>query len=273
MSRYILCLILFFSINQSILNGQQKNTPAVLERLFSRISSNIPDHEKLIANDSIKSIITNYLKSDSVLRHKFTNIKYLGQIISGDSRLKIVSWNLLLKDTASRYYCYFINRRKEGNRIYSLESEYKKEPVNNYILYNSSNWYGALYYDLRPVKKDGKVYWILLGIDYGNPSVTRKIIDVLSFGPDDDCVFGKDWFYDGKTIKFREVLEYSFTAVISLRFLSDKYIVFDHLVPFSRGYENNREFYGPDFSYDAYKYEKGIWHLKSNVDVRNVKNK
>ena len=273
MRRIFLILILTFSSNLLITLGQvtKNDTPVVLERLFARISASINDSEKLKANDSIQILVDSYARSDSVFVHKFANLKHLGQITSKDSRLKIISWNLLLKDSLSRYYCYFIHNNKEEKKTYKLTSKYHREPVRMDTIYSGNNWYGALYYDLRPVKKDNQVFWMLLGIDYGNPAVTRKIIDVLSFNPEGKVVFGKKWFETGKMTGFREVLEYGYTAVISLRFLTDKLIVFDHLVPVTPEYENNREFYGPDYSYDAYRFEKGAWKLKINIDVRNEK--
>jgi hypothetical protein len=273
MRRIFFILILTFSCNLLISLGQepQRDAQVVQERLFARISADISDSEKLKANDSIRTLIESYAVSDSVFVHKFSNLRYLGQITSKDSRLKIISWNLLLKDSASRYYCYFIHNNREENKVCKLSSEYKREPVRKDTTYSGDNWYGALYYDLRPVKRGNQVFWMLLGIDYGNPAVTRKIIDVLSFDPEGKPVFGKKWFETGKMTGFREVLEYGYTAVISLRFLTDKLIVFDHLVPVSPEYENNREFYGPDYSYDAYRFEKGVWKLKINLDVRNEK--
>ncbi len=120
------------------------------------------------------------------------------------------------------------------------------DPVRTDTTYNEKDWYGALYYDLRPLKKENKGSWMILGIDYGNPSVTKKIIDVLTFTREGGLIFGKKWFAEGDAVKFREVLEYSHTAVISLRFISDKKIVFDHLVPIDPAMKGNREFYAPD---------------------------
>jgi hypothetical protein len=33
--------------------------------------------------------------------------------------------------------------------------------------------------------------------------------------------------------------------------------------------EGNYQFYGPDFTYDGLKFEKGIWVSYSNIDVTN----
>ncbi len=71
----------------------------------------------------------------------------------------------------------------------------------------------------------------MLGIDYGNPVITRKIIDVLSFAADDSILFGRKWFESGEVTRYRHVFEYASNGMMSLSFSSDKSIVFDHLVP------------------------------------------
>ncbi len=272
--RRILAVIIFAaSLIFSVAEGQTRNqdVSVTLEKLFSRLVASHEDSDKLRINDSVKFIIDSYSESDTVFTHKFTNLKYLGQVTSKNSGLKIITWNLLLKDSASRYYCYFINNTGKINHLYRLEGKYNDAPVKSDITYSEKDWYGALYYDLRLYKQDKKPYWVLLGIDYGNPSITRKIIDILSFSPDGGIVFGRKLFASGDVTKYREVLEYSSEVVISLKFLSDKSIIFDHLVPVSPALKGKKEFYGPDFSFDTYNLEKGIWKFKSDVDARNKK--
>jgi len=252
-------------------NPQNNDTSTSLGKLFGRLVSSHDDSEKIRLNDSIELIIDSYSRSDSIFTHRFTNLKYLGQIAPENSQLKILTWNLLLDSVRSKYICYFIHRSANKNSVRKLEKTYDKEPVRNDTVYSEMNWYGALYYDMRAFGKGNNIHWVLLGIDYGNPSVTRKIIDVVSFNTDGTILFGKKIFVSGEMIKFREVLEYISSAVISLKFASQKSIVFDHLVPVSPALKGKREFYGPDFSYDAYKLEKGVWKMETNIDVRNKK--
>ena len=216
-------------------------------------------------------IIDSYVKSDTVFTHRFTNLRYLGQIMSPDSLLKIITWNLVLENEPGRYYCYFIRKQEPGkeNIIYRLSSAYRENPVMTDTTYTESDWYGALYYDLKPYITEDKLCWVLLGIDYGNPFISRKIIEVLSFKPDNSIVFGRKWFASGEEKKYRAVFEYASNATMSLRFRSDSSIVFDHLVPFSAVHKDDRQYYGPDYSFDAYNFENGLWKLNINVDVRN----
>lgn len=252
-------------------NSQSPDAQISLEKLFGRLVTSHNDRDKIKINDSIELMIDGYSRSDTIFTHKFRNLKYLGQIATENSQLKILTWNLLLDSAGSKYFCYFIHRSANKNSVRKLEKTYSKEPVRSDTVYSEKNWYGALYYDMRSVGKGNKIHWVLLGIDYGNPSVTRKIIDVVSFNPDGTILFGKKIFVSGEITKFREVLEYSSDAVISLKFASQKSIVFDHLVPVSPAFKGNREYYGPDYSYDAYNLQKGVWKLDTNVDVRNRK--
>jgi hypothetical protein len=267
----ITLIMLMFGTGQlSYCQAKAGNSPA-LEKLFARLSSVRDDSVRLSINDSIKTYIGSYVESDSVFTHKFTNIRYLGQITSPDSKIKIVTWNLLLTKTKSHYYCYLLKKdaKGKGHKVYSLSALYTDDPIKKNIDYNQSNWYGALYYDIRPFKYRGNICWILLGIDYGNPLVTRKIIDVLNFSEDGSLLFGMKWFKSGDQISSREVFEYSSDGTMSLRFNSRNSIVFDHLVPINPLQKGDRKFYGSDYSFDAYIFDKELWTLKINVDARN----
>jgi hypothetical protein len=206
-----------------------------------------------------------------VFKHRFTNLRYLGQIMSSDSLLKIITWNLVLKGSPGRYYCYFIRKFESGkeNKIYRLAAAYSDHRIRTDTIYSEPDWYGALYYDIKPYVISGEKYWILLGIDYGNPLISRKIIDVLSFTTVDSIIFGRKWFASGDEIKFRDVFEYASVGRMSLRFYTDSSIVFDHLVPFSPALKNDRQYYGPDYSFDSYFFKDGLWQLILNIDARN----
>jgi hypothetical protein len=69
----------------------------------------------------------------------------------------------------------------------------------------------------------------------------------------------------------RHVLEYSSGAVISVRFRPDNSIIFDHLVPLPPSPGDDRIYFGPDYSYDAFIFRNGLWNLTINVDARNNK--
>jgi len=273
MKSTLLYLILFIFLSAGIVKGQSQvnDTPQVLEEMFNRLVDNYNDIDRIRINDSIRIILDGYVKSDSVFTYKFTNLRYLGQITSPDSLLKILTWNLVLENQPGRYFCYFIKKQEHGkkNKIFSLSANYNENNVRTDTTYNLSNWYGALYYDLKPFIINDQRCWVLLGIDYGNAFISRKIIEVLNFTTEDSIQFGRKWFISGDEKKYRAVFEYASNAMMSLRFRSDNSIVFDHLVPFTPSQKDDRQYYGPDYSFDAYNFENGFWKLIINVDVRN----
>jgi hypothetical protein len=264
-------LIIFLIFNS--INGQTKSRTVAgdMEGIFNRLRENLSSAEKLSVNDSIRSIIERYAASDTVFKHRFSNLRFLGQITSPDSLVKIITWNLILEDGGNRYFCYIIRKSNPGAKqnIYKLTGTYNEAPIRSDTIYSDLDWYGALYYDVRPFVTGKDTSYVLLGIDYGNSFITRKIIEVVSFKPENRLIFGKQCFNDGKLVMQRVVFEFAASAVMSLRFNTNASIVFDHLSPFSPGLSDNRQFYAPDFSFDSYNFENGLWRLKSDIDIRN----
>lgn len=250
---------------------EEQNSSVLLKGLFDRLNGNYDDADRIHINDSIRLILGRYVRSDTVFGHRFGDLRHLGQVTSPDSIIKIISWNIVLNNQPGLYNCYLIKKQDKGkeNTVYELFTKYDFKPVKADTTYTISDWYGALYYDLKPVVVDKERCWVLLGIDYGNPEITRKIVEVLNFNPDGSIVFGKKWFDSGEKRRFRVVFEYAANAMMSLRFRSDNSIIFDHLVPFTASKINDYRYYGPDYSFDAYNYLNGIWKLAINVDVRN----
>jgi len=273
MLRGIKALLIIPFLAFSVATPAQESLEVRLGKQFLRIRQNIPAEQKLNIIDSIRKSLDVYAVSDSVFSHHFINLRYLGQITSSDSLLKILSWNVASSDGINKYYCYLIYRpaKNKPHVVHFLSSDYRETPPVEDTVYYPENWYGAVYYDLRPFVFEGEKCFILLAIDYGNPYITRKIIETLKFTAEGKPVFGIPCITDGeKTVK-RIVFEYAATAVMSLKFEADTLIVFDHLSPFSPEFKNNRQYYGPDFSFDAYCFEKGIWKLKEDIDIRNKK--
>ena len=135
--------------------------------------------------------------------------------------------------------------------------------------YLGSDWYGALYYDLRPLIINGENFYVLLGLDFKNVFLTRKVIEIVKFELVNNLVFGKPIFSTDNNLNYREVFEFSSLANMTMRFNGENEIIFDHLSPFSPEYKDNFQYYGPDFSYDSFVLEKGLFKLKEDIDIRN----
>ena len=127
---FTIYLILFISLSTGIARSQVpvKETPHMLEKLFNRLVDNYDDNDRIKLNDSIRLIIDGYAKSDTVFSHRFSNLRYMGQILSPDSLIKIITWNLVLANKPGTYFCYIIKKQESGkeNKIYRLSATYNQ---------------------------------------------------------------------------------------------------------------------------------------------------
>ncbi|NLN31744.1 MAG: hypothetical protein GX158_11045 [Bacteroidales bacterium] len=272
---YLLILLLSVSLTGTKARANKADAGLILENLYDRITASVDDDEKLRLNDSVRIILGAYAESDSVFVHSFENLRYLGQITSPDRKLKIITWNVFLRNSPNRYFCYIIRKegRKMPNTVFSLSGMNREEPVRDDIIYTSDNWYGALYYSIQPFRNNRQLCYLVLGLDYGNMKVSRKIIDVLTFSPDDSLVFGLDCFIREEGRKLREVLEYSPEGIISLRMENNKTVVFDEPVTVITGHGDGYELTAAGVSFSGYVRQRGNWKFVSGIDVKNKKKK
>ncbi len=268
---YIFLLLLSLPVS-----GQQKymSTESILDTLFSHLNKVRNDNDRLRINDSITIIIEDYAGSTDIFNHTFSTLRHLGQVTSPDSLLKIVSWNIVLNNFRGKYFSYLILKDDgKKNKIISLKASYNNTPPLEDTTYSAYDWYGALYYSIKPFEFNDKKCWVVLGLDYGNPLITRKLIDIISFDNNGSVIFGKKWFETSTGMKYRKIFKYASSGMMTLRFSSDTSIIFDHLVPIASETGTNQVFYGSDYSYDSFIYNNGIWKFKLNMDARNNEQK
>lgn len=270
---FITIAVFLFSIPQTNSRASSPDTPILLGNLFRRILNTNDDIERIRLNDSVQVIIDSYAASDTAFTHKFSGLRYLGQIVSSDSKVKIITWNLVLRDSANRYFCYIIRKGDHGekNKVHKLTGKSREEGPVSDTTYPENDWYGALYYSLQPFKKDKETLYLILGVDYANLTTTRKIIDVMTFSPGGDIIFGNNCFMKDEKVSSRVVIEYFSEGVITVRMLSSKIVVFDHLASISGDQKNEAKLLGSDYFYDGYTFKKGFWRFTTNVDARNKK--
>ncbi len=267
---YYIILSALFMILAMEVESQPTYSGESLQELFESIMETKDNEERVRLNDSIINIIDKYVESEGVLDHKFTDLRYLGQILSSDSKLKIINWNLALTDGTNKYYCYIIRKekRRDPNRIYKLTGVNMDEPPGADKTYSAENWYGALYYDVKPFRHKRNRYYVLLGLDYTNLNISTKLIDILTFTDEGEIIFGKDSFSREGEKKYRELLIYSADGVVTLRFNGRKSIIFNHLVPVSQYRQDTPGYYVPEYSFDSYFLKKDMWIFEENIEPK-----
>jgi len=222
-------------------------------------------------NNNVLSLFRNSLIKEGAFSYPFDSLKNIGRITSKDGKLRIFTWNLPLAGGCQRYFGFIMYKKSKGKTLV-FELNDNRQAINVPIkeLLGNSSWMGALYYSLIEKVYKGKTYYLLLGFDFNNIFSSKKIIEVLTFGKDYKPIFGSNIFKVGDDVLSRVVFEYSARVTMTLRYIPESQtIVFDHLSPSSPDYADNYQFYGPDFTFDGFKYEKGYWIYVRNIDMRN----
>ncbi len=146
-------IIIAFLSSLIPLKAQQspKEISFILEDLYKRILNAYTDNERLRLNDSVILLIDSHVASDTVMKHRFSNVRNLGQIDSPDGKLKIVNWNITLRDGSNKYFLYIIRYggKKGKNRICKLTGESSSKPILTDFIYTRDTWYGAVYYAIQ----------------------------------------------------------------------------------------------------------------------------
>jgi hypothetical protein len=243
-----------------------------LKNLFAASAAATDDSQKLMITDSMVALLEQTLGLPGAFDYPFDSLKSLGKITASDGRVRIFTWNLPMRDATNLYFG-FIQYRTNAR---SLPKIYKLTDASNEItdpagaVLPVDQWYGMLVYDIIVRNLNETSYYTLLGYDPENLFVSRKLVDVLYFDPAGQPMFGKPIFHYKNKMQCRLLFEYSARVQMSLRWNeSKKMIVFDHLSPPKSSLTGNYQYYGPDFSYDALRFDNGIWELVEDVDVRN----
>lgn len=272
---YILFVVIILT---STIDGyaQDYNKQAVRDSLkyyFKLIGTENSDSNKLLINRDIQRIIRNTLSLNESFNSPIDSVLNLGIVKSEDNCVRFYTWNLPFNDGTHKYFgfIHYYSKKDKKYNLYELfdNSDNIKNPANEVL--SSKNWFGGLLYTIIEKKYKGDTYYMLLYSDLNDLHTKKKIIDVLQFGEDKLPVFGARIFKN-QPQNTRIIFEYNARVSMTLTYDNKlKMIVFDHLSPSKPSLKGVYEFYGPDFSYDGFKFEKGFWVLHSDIDIRNNK--
>jgi len=242
----------------------------ILHRYFDSLAHAREDDTREALNKKILERFGRILKDPRAFDYPFDGIENAGILRSSDGKVRIYNWNVPYEAGYNIFYCFLQYKKTDTLLTYELNdrSEQIENPESRTL--SKDRWYGALYYDI--IAKKGRfdeTYYTLLGFDPNDYLSNRKVIDVLHFDKQDQPVFGAAIFKNRQKVTQRILFEYNEFANMMLRYDKDKeMIVYDHLSPSKPRYEGQREYYGPDFSYDGLKFENGIWNTYFDLDLR-----
>ncbi len=268
MRKFLLVVFVFFSglnaFAQVDLGVKEKELASNFELLLKADTDSL----KLSICGDIEDQFLELLSNEESFVYPFSGLANMGKLTSPDELLRIFNWNCVLSDGTYRYFGILQIKEKKAIRVEKLvDSTADTDMMKQYSI---SNWGGALYYQIIPIKQKGSRSYFLLGWDGNNYQTSKKLIEILNIDSEGKLSFGSPVIlWRGKVLN-RVVFEYAKQARMTIQYEEKaKRFVFDHLAPSKPMYQNQFEYYGPDFSYDALEYRKGKWVLVENVDVRN----
>ena len=236
--------------------------------------------EKFVLNTRFENTLRKALRYDEAFTYKFNALsKVMSTKTSPDNAFRIFNWNIEVPDIQEHYFFCLVMKydsRKGEYVIIELYDKSKYATQVEYTVYNDKKWFGALYYEIIPVKKGLNTIYTLLGWDGNNRMSNKKIIETMSFQGKDKIKFGLPIFKQDEDTKRRVVFQYSKKATISVKYQLIKrkeYIIFDHLSPMSGQLAGIPDYLVPDLSFDAFLLENGKWKYLKDFDARTGKSR
>lgn len=264
----------FFSqVQQS--DAIQKQEPAAFLSVYgdSILKAN-SDSSRQVYHLQFKQKLDSVIRKPQSFNYSFSLVKNLSVLSSDDRKLRIYTWMLPAYNGMSFDFFGYVQVMNEHKKmkVYELkEKKYVKNEEAEFLKLTDSTWFGALYYKLLHKNYNQKDQYILLGWQGKDIFSTKKVMDCLTVSPS-KIEFGKPVFKSSGKTKSRIVLEYNAQASVSLNYnTDDDMIIQDHLSPNDPRPEAKGMFslYGPDLSYDGWKFKEGLWYLQQNVVVKN----
>lgn len=288
----LLLWLAFFSLGISVFGQSVEILEAEIRELHSKVMGAPVQAERFEANELMMAKLDEALRLDPQLKYPFDSLKTISILMPPEKRMRILSWYVPHQDGTFTYFGVIQrwDARRKKSETFWLEDQSPEIGNPEEALLKPDNWYGALYYEIIPLKSRGRTYYTLLGWDGNMPQVNRKIIEVLHFKAGNAPVFGHYLFRGIPGKKRRIIFEYSGRASMTLRYdvqsfwlkqrkrnrktvekeITRPMIVFDRLSPLNPTLEGNPAFMVPEVHIqDAFVEEDGRWQLIRDIDARN----
>ncbi|MDR1950964.1 MAG: hypothetical protein LBP96_01895 [Bacteroidales bacterium] len=272
-----------------------------LVKFFETVTRGENHHIRYNANENFLELLKKTLAENGAFDYPFAHLN-CAKLMPPDKKFRIFNW-MVLKEDGMEYFALMLvhNERKKTYEIIQLVDESDAILDLQNVILDKDNWFCAYYYEVIQTETSGRKYYTFLGANGNDKTVSRRVVEVLTFKPNGDLVFGANVFSwrierGNRRVaeeKFnRKVFEFSRRGTMILRYDYQAYtepvgtpkpgekqkekiiranmIVFDRLAP------PNPELYGSSEAYiaaggvyDALVWLNGKWTLKLDVMARN----
>ena len=262
-------IVLLACLVPSLLFAKARPNPGheALVQALKAIGEGVNDQARDSASVRVRQLLGEVLRSDSAMQARFKEVP-ITHVDAPDGAFRLFTWNVGHADGSYRYEGFLLTAGKNGTQLHELRDMTEQIAKPESAQLRPENWYGALYYDVVPVKHGRRTYYTLLGWKGYSTVETRKVIEVLQLGGNTPR-FGVPLFTADKKRQSRRIYGYTAQGKMLLRWEpAHKAIVLDHLSPTVPELAGQAAFMAPDLSMDSYTWEKDRWQYHRDVDIR-----
>ena len=231
------------------------------------VNADEPAHRSY-AQEQFHVLMHSALESESSMSQSFSTLKWVRQLWSPDSTLRLLTWELRKSDSEFRYYGY-VQFLDETGAYHLVELDDTRPLRSEYGTHTPDTWYGALYYGMMEFTSNNSPrMFLLVGFNAHNDKTNIKVADIMTLDGG-DLTFGAEIFVDSTETRSRVLIEYADAALARMQFdrEQDK-LLYDHIVVIPRGPEG--PVMVPDGSYHGYELKKGKWMFIDKVFTQKV---
>ena len=271
---------------------------AELVELFTEVVRGETHQIRYNANLRFLELLKSTLAEEGAFDYPFADL-HTEILMPPDRKFRLFNWMVRRESRGMDFFAVMMVRNEQTNTFRIIQLIDDGDAIfdlPNTVL-NKNSWFGARYYQLIQTEHNGRRYYTLLGANANDRIVNRRVIEVMTFRPNGDPVFGADVFTGvggrrerirRKIFEFRHgrtmILRYDFQAYHEpiggppprpgqpprVRLVHTNMIVFDRLMPPNADLRGRREVYiAAGGVYDAFVWKDGRWTLKLDIRARN----
>ena len=266
-----------------------------LAELFEIAVRGENEHIRYNANERFLTLLKSTLAENGAFDFPFESVR-AEKLMAPDRKFRMFNW-VIQREQGMEFFAVmmvYIERTREYRIIQLIDENETIFDLDHAIL-GKDNWFGAHYRQVILTESGSRKYYTLIGWNGNDRAVTRRVIEILTFRPNGDPVFGAAIFTGlrGRRERItRKVFEHRRRSSMILRYDFQAYhepigtprpgqrqrerlvrtnmIVFDRLIPQSPELRGRRETYiAAGGVYDAFVWKNGRWTLKTDIRARN----
>lgn len=220
-------LILFTTIVNANNLFNEFNQIDSLSKLGQIVLNGNTDSEKFEANEKFKDLLIFILSQKDADKTDFSKVRNLSVQEPPDRKFRIFTWVVPTSNGKHEFFGVFHSYNKNRKRYNIIELNDVKNDIEaiEIKVLRKNDWYGALYYEIIPVKSNRRQFYTLLGWDGNDNFSNKKIIDVLSINSSGHPSFGANIFAGTFRHNRRIIFEYSNNSTMLLRWDRQAYTI------------------------------------------------